>query len=121
MTAVLQATDLVGVYPAARSGGEAKTALDGVSLELGEGTCLGIVGESGCGKSTLARLLIGLEPPTSGSVELYGQPLGARARQDRARLIQLVSQHPYSSLNPRLRSGSANAARRSGHRPAACL
>jgi oligopeptide/dipeptide ABC transporter ATP-binding protein len=107
MTAVLQATNLVRVYPAGRSGSDAKTALDGVSLELGEGTCLGIVGESGCGKSTLARLLIGLEPPTSGSVTLYGQPLAARAPQERARLIQLVSQDPFSSLNPRLSAGRA--------------
>jgi oligopeptide/dipeptide ABC transporter ATP-binding protein len=107
MSAPLQATDLVRVYPGGRSGNDAKTALDGVSLKLGEGTCLGIVGESGCGKSTLARLLIGLEPPTSGRVELYGQPLDARGRQQRARLIQLVSQDPFSSLNPRLSAGSA--------------
>lgn len=78
MTAVLRATDLVRVYPGGRSGSDAKTALDGVSLELEEGTCLGIVGESGCGKSTLARLLIGLEPPTSGTVTLRGQPLSTR-------------------------------------------
>jgi oligopeptide/dipeptide ABC transporter ATP-binding protein len=124
MTAVLEATDLVRVYPAARSGSTAKTALDGVSLELGEGTCLGIVGESGCGKSTLARLLIGLEPPTSGSVQLYGEPLGAQGRQERARLIQLVSQDPFSSLNPRMSAGSAisevlRVHRRVAGRPAA--
>jgi ABC-type glutathione transport system ATPase component len=107
MTAVLRATDLVRVYPGRRSGHEAKTAVNGVSLELAEGTCLGIVGESGCGKSTLARLLIGLEPPTSGRVELNGQPLGALAGPERARLIQLVSQDPFSSLNPRLSAGSA--------------
>ncbi len=80
-------------------------ALGGVSLDLPEGSTYGVVGESGCGKSTLARLLVGLEAPTSGVVELLGTVVGVGSPQDRAsraRTIQLVSQDPYSSLNPRL-------------------
>jgi len=77
----------------------------GVSLELEAGRTFGIVGESGCGKSTLARLLVGLQPPSAGSIESEGVPLLAgsiRARRSLARRIQLVFQDPFSSLDPRL-------------------
>jgi oligopeptide/dipeptide ABC transporter ATP-binding protein len=104
---VLAAKDLVKVYPAGRSGGQPTTALAGVSLELRPGACFGVVGESGCGKSTLARQLVGLERPTSGAVTLGGRPLGSYRRADLARQLQLVSQDPFSSLNPRLTAGSA--------------
>ncbi len=104
---VLSAADLVKVYPAAGYGGRLKTALAGVSLSLPEGTCLGVVGESGCGKSTLARLLVGLEQPTAGTVTLQGRPLASFRRPELARRLQLVSQDPFSSLNPRLSAGRA--------------
>jgi len=104
---VLAADGLVKVYPAGSPGGQPMTAVAGVSLQLAERSCLGIVGESGCGKSTLARLLVGLEPPTAGTVLLAGRPLGSHGRADRARLLQLVSQDPFSSLNPRLTAGAA--------------
>jgi oligopeptide/dipeptide ABC transporter ATP-binding protein len=100
----LEASGLVKVYPA---GGRLKTALAGVSLTLPEGTCLGVVGESGCGKSTLARLLVGLERPTAGTVTLQGRPLASYPRPKLARQLQLVSQDPFSSLNPRLTAGRA--------------
>jgi oligopeptide/dipeptide ABC transporter ATP-binding protein len=102
--AVLEASGLVKVYPA---GGGAKAALAGVSLGLPEGSCLGVVGESGCGKSTLARLLVGLERPTAGTVTLRGKPLASYPRPELARRLQLVSQDPFSSLNPRLTAGRA--------------
>jgi oligopeptide/dipeptide ABC transporter ATP-binding protein len=106
---VLEATGLVKVFPALRPGDRARTALAGVSLALAEGTCLGVVGESGCGKSTLAKVLVGLESPTSGSVLLRGRPVASYGRGERARQLQLVSQDPFSSLNPRLTAGSALA------------
>ncbi|MGH3203796.1 MAG: ATP-binding cassette domain-containing protein, partial [Streptosporangiaceae bacterium] len=104
---VLEASGLVKVYPAGGYAGRLKTALAGVSLTLEEGSCLGVVGESGCGKSTLARLLVGLERPTAGTVTLQGRPLASYPRAELARRLQLVSQDPFSSLNPRLTAGRA--------------
>ncbi len=79
-------------------------ALQGVSFALYAGRSLGIVGESGSGKSTLARLVMALEPPSSGSVHILGRdmatldPLSLRqARRD----FQMVFQDPYGSLDPR--------------------
>jgi len=104
---VLAASDLVKIYPPASRAGRPSTALAGVSLDLAEGTCLGVVGESGCGKSTLARLLVGLERPTAGTVLLQGQTVTSFRRPELARRLQLVSQDPFSSLNPRLTVSSA--------------
>jgi len=104
---VLAAAGLVKVYPPASRAGQPSVALAGVSLDLAEGACLGVVGESGCGKSTLARLLVGLERPTAGTVLLQGQPVTNFRRPELARRLQLVSQDPFSSLNPRLTVASA--------------
>src|SRR6516165_8667551 len=86
-----------------RSPGEV-LALDGISARVEAGRSLGIVGESGSGKSTFARLVMALERPTSGSVELMGRDLNRlpanelrRARRD----LQMVFQDPYGSLDPR--------------------
>lgn len=76
-------------------------AVNGVDLTVHRGEVLGIVGESGCGKSTLARLLLGLTPPTQGSIAIEGQDISQISRRDMARRVQPVFQDPYSSLNPR--------------------
>ncbi|HNC23032.1 MAG TPA: ATP-binding cassette domain-containing protein [Opitutaceae bacterium] len=80
-------------------------AVDGVSLAVGRGEVLGLVGESGCGKSTLARTIMQLVPTTAGTVVLNGRNLSTcsaaelmQARRD----LQMVFQDPYASLNPRL-------------------
>ncbi|WP_348786875.1 ATP-binding cassette domain-containing protein [Leifsonia sp. NPDC080035] len=99
---LLEIDDLVVTYKLPGRG--RMTAVDGVSLRLGNGQVLGLVGESGCGKSTIARTVCGLEPVASGSVRFAGAPvrrLGLR-RRDREQLrIQMVFQNPYASLNPR--------------------
>lgn len=76
-------------------------AVNGVDLSVQRGDVLGIVGESGCGKSTLARLLLGLTPPTQGSIAIEGKPIANISRRELARRVQPVFQDPYSSLNPR--------------------
>ncbi|MBD3753683.1 MAG: ABC transporter ATP-binding protein, partial [Micrococcales bacterium] len=76
-----------------------------VSLTLGRGETLGLVGESGCGKSTLARTLLGLETSFGGRVRLSGQELTGLTSQELRPLrgnMQMVFQDPYASLNPRL-------------------
>ena len=81
-------------------------ALDGVSFAFPPGKSLGIVGESGSGKSTLARIVMGLEPPTSGTVRLLGHDLTALTPASLRRLrsrFQMVFQDPYGSLDPRSR------------------
>jgi oligopeptide/dipeptide ABC transporter ATP-binding protein len=119
MTALLEAAGLVKIYRSARGGGASTTALAGVSLVLEPGRCLGIVGESGCGKSTLARLVVGLERPTAGTVRVRGTALGSYRRPELARVLQLVLQDPFSSLNPRRTAGSAIAEVLHVHRLAA--
>jgi oligopeptide transport system ATP-binding protein len=82
--------------------------VDDVSLTVGRGETLGLVGESGCGKSTLCRTILQLLEPTSGSVRFQGQEIagvsGRRLRPLR-REMQMIFQDPYASLNPRKRVG----------------
>ena len=80
-------------------------AVNGVTLNLGRGEVLGLVGESGCGKSTLARTILQLVPTTGGAVVLSGKNLtSATAEEIKAarRDLQMVFQDPYASLNPRM-------------------
>ncbi len=79
-------------------------AVRGVSLQMESGKNLGVVGESGSGKSTLARLVMALEPPTSGSVTMLGQNLNQLCPADlrtARRDFQMIFQDPYGSLDPR--------------------
>ena len=80
-------------------------ALNGVSLDIVEGESFCLVGESGCGKSTLARVLMGLESPSAGSIHYRGariDDLSEKQRQPYRRRMQMIFQNPYASLNPRM-------------------
>jgi peptide/nickel transport system ATP-binding protein len=104
MAPVLEASDLRKTYLVRHGlfGRSAEVpAVRGLDLRLERGSVLAVVGESGCGKSTLARLLLGLEMPTTGEVRLAGEPIAAMNRLERSRRIQIVFQDPNASLNPR--------------------
>jgi len=78
-------------------------AVDGVDFTISRGETVGIVGESGCGKTTLARVLVGLQRPTSGEVLFRGRPLRYTApeRRELGRAVSVVFQDPATALNPR--------------------
>ena len=78
-------------------------AVDGVDLEIYEGETLSIVGQSGSGKTSVAKLIVGLEMPTAGTVLFGGARVSDRREPWMRRNIQMVFQDPNSSLNPRLR------------------
>jgi oligopeptide/dipeptide ABC transporter ATP-binding protein len=81
----------------------ATRAVDDLSLSLMPGKTLGMVGESGCGKSTVARLVLGLERPTSGELLYEGRPYprGDRGMRAVRRHVGMVFQDPYEALDPR--------------------
>ena len=85
-----------------------RSAVQDVSFDLATGETLGIVGESGCGKTTVTRLILGLEKPESGTVELRGRPwsdLKERERRAARKRIQVVFQDPLASFDPRYTVG----------------
>jgi peptide/nickel transport system ATP-binding protein len=100
----------VHVVHKARSGGlfsrDRVYALTGADLTISAGETVGVVGESGCGKSTLAKVLVGLQPPTSGSVRFRGNDVWAMPSSARRKLIGsttgMVFQDPSTALNRRL-------------------
>ncbi|MDP5220390.1 dipeptide ABC transporter ATP-binding protein [Ruegeria sp. 2205SS24-7] len=76
-------------------------AVDNISIDLRKGEVVAVVGESGCGKSTLARMLLGLQSPTSGTISLDGEDVSEMSNVEKSKRVQSIFQDPYSSLNPR--------------------
>jgi oligopeptide/dipeptide ABC transporter ATP-binding protein len=111
--AILEVRDLRAAFDVKRLGRKLRLqAVDGVSLSLGEGEVLGIVGESGCGKTTVGRSIIRLSPVQGGAIVFKGTDVlvahGSRLRELRLR-IRMVFQDPYASLNPRRSIGDSVA------------
>ncbi len=78
------------------------TAVDHVSLQVGSAEIFGLAGESGCGKSTLARMILGFEEPTSGTIihrGRDGQPVSG-GKVWRTAGVQAVFQNPFETFNP---------------------
>lgn len=81
MTALVECRDLVVGY-------EGKPILEGVSFEIHPGEIVALLGGSGCGKSTVLRTIVGLLPPLSGEVLLFGEPLYDIPLDERHRLLR---------------------------------
>ena len=100
---LLVADELVVEYPSKGWRKPPFRVLKGVSISIGAGETLGLVGESGTGTTTLGRAVLGLAPIVSGTVRYDGKVisgLGARERRALSSDIQVVFQDPYTSLNP---------------------
>ena len=93
-------------------------AVNDVTVSIRAGETLGVVGESGCGKSTLGRVVLRLDPPTSGEINFDGIDLAGLGRDemvDVRKKMQVIFQDPYSSLNPRMTVGQIIAEPMSVH------
>ena len=86
-----------------RVGRRTLRAVDGVSFTVPRGKTLSVVGESGCGKSTLARMVVGLQAPTAGTMAFA--PIRKADGSMAPPRLQMIFQDPYASLNPRWRVG----------------
>ncbi|MGB7270017.1 MAG: ABC transporter ATP-binding protein [Albidovulum sp.] len=111
---VLKMEDLRKYYEVSAGmfgGGSSKVvkANETLSFEAHEGETLAIVGESGCGKSTFAKVLMGLETATAGTITLNGKDIQSTPIEDRSvetvSSVQMVFQNPFDTLNPSMTVG----------------
>jgi oligopeptide/dipeptide ABC transporter ATP-binding protein len=105
VAALLELDGVAKSFTQKRGGKRQVQAVAGVSLAVGRGETVGLVGESGCGKSTLARLALKLLDPTAGRILFDGADItehGSRQLLPVRRRLQAVFQDPLASLNPRM-------------------
>jgi peptide/nickel transport system ATP-binding protein len=111
-TPLLQIERVSKTYPARRTSlfgrGGRHLALDEVSLSIGSGEIVGLIGESGSGKTTLGQCVTRLLDVDGGRILLDGRPiqdLRGRALKALRSQVQMIFQDPFASLNPRHRVG----------------
>jgi ABC-type glutathione transport system ATPase component len=109
MNNILEAKSVTKVFLHRQNGVRREIrAVSGVSMSIRPGEIVGLVGESGSGKTTLARMLIGIEKPSSGEIQFEGVPIQAPAQWKDLRChVQYVFQDPFTSLCPTMRIGDA--------------
>ena len=107
---LLEVTDLVKDFPITKGFLRRQigsvSAVAGVSFSIRKGETVGLVGESGCGKTTVAKLIVGLEDTTAGSMSLEGADLAtlkSGERRKKSRDVQLMFQDSYAAMDPRMR------------------
>lgn len=100
----IQVNNLMKIYNV--KGNRKLKAIDGVSLNIKEGSIFGIVGESGCGKSTLGKCIMRLTDITNGNIVFQGKDISKQNRKEilyELKQMQMIFQNPYSSFNPKLK------------------
>lgn len=101
---LLRVDNLVKVFRN-RARPELRAGVRGVSLTIGRGEVVGLIGESGCGKTTVGRCIARLATPDAGRIQVAGQEFGAMRREELRRFrrhVQMVFQRPETCLNPRM-------------------
>ena len=92
MSTLLECKDLTKCYGK-------KTAIDHINLAIESGHIIGLLGPNGSGKTTLIKMINGLLAPTSGSIFMQQNPIGAESKKH----ISYLPDHPYLNMNERVR------------------
>ena len=92
MSTLLECKDLTKCYGN-------KTAIDHINLAIESGHIIGLLGPNGSGKTTLIKMINGLLAPTSGSIFMQQNPIGAESKKH----ISYLPDHTYLNMNERVR------------------